>query len=197
MNINMSVEQTDGFNPVKAGSYQQVDNSAAFAASIMGEMSTKTRDEDGTIDRVRDPPPELLPVLAAIREKCKVEGVYIESIFQEAGASHFGTMPTARFISALTVGFPRFKLDQEIYVSIVMAYGIGYKNPLGHWESIAWKDFCEDVGKAKDTTPHMTPSLLAHARSAVLSYKTLAMTPEALGLVEPEESALLDLRLQS
>ena len=52
------------------------DNSAQFNPDAL-----KTRDEDGTVDRVRDPPEEMKPVLAALREKCKVENIDLLDVF--------------------------------------------------------------------------------------------------------------------
>ena len=42
----------------------------------------KTRDDDGTVDRVADPPQRLWDVLAAIKYKCEVENIEIVSIFE-------------------------------------------------------------------------------------------------------------------
>ena len=95
---------------------------------------------------------------------------------QSAGASRFGTIATSRFISALGTGFPRFKIHEEIYASIVENYGIGYKNPFGQSEQIGWMDFCEDVSKAVDETPEQVPTGLAHTRGAGLSFASLAMS---------------------
>jgi len=152
----------------------ELDNTDAFLGI------EKTRDEDGTVDRVRDPPPELLPVLAAIREKAKCERVDIVGAFTEAGASPFGTMATPRFISALSVNFPRFSIEQAIFDLIVDSYGIGFQAPNVGWESIAWMDFCEDVNKAVDNTEGQVASRLAHARSARLSFANLAKKPDEL-----------------
>ena len=48
------------------------------AISSMG----KTRDDDGTVDRVGDPPQRLWAVLAAFKYKCEVENIEIVSIFE-------------------------------------------------------------------------------------------------------------------
>jgi len=152
-----------------------IDNSAQWDA-----IPEKSRDADGTVDRVRDPPAALKPVLAAIKEKCSVENVDLIDVFTSAGASQFGTLQTARFVSALTVSFPRFRIEQEIFDAIVDAYGIGMKNPVGQSESIAWMDFCEDVRDAIDTTPELVATGLAHTRGSTLSFKTLSQTREQL-----------------
>ena len=64
-----------------------VDNSAL----LTNPEDIKTRDEDGTVDRVRDPPPEMWPVLASIREKCKVERVDIISVFTVSHPPHWNS----------------------------------------------------------------------------------------------------------
>ena len=51
------------------------------AISSMG----KTRDDDGTVDRVADPPQRLWAVLAAFKYKCEVENIEIVSVY---GMSH-------------------------------------------------------------------------------------------------------------
>ncbi|KAL1522063.1 hypothetical protein AB1Y20_021707 [Prymnesium parvum] len=156
-------------------SWQAVDNSAEFAGDA------ETRDDDGTIDRVRDPPEELLPVLAAIKEKCLVERIDIHSVFAEAGASPFGVLATTKFVSSLCVNLPRFLIDAEVFDAIIDAYGVGYRNPVGIWESIAWLDFCEDVRNATDTTEGQVATRLARVRSAHITFKSLASRPEDLG----------------
>ena len=74
------------------------------AISSMG----KTRDDDGTVDRVGDPPQRLWAVLAAFKYKCEVENIEIVSVFEVpalaapshvpfATAAHIcGTPPTRR-----------------------------------------------------------------------------------------------------
>ena len=52
--------------------------------SFEGAISSlgKTRDADGTVDRVSDPPQKLWAVLAAIKYKCEVENIDLPSIFE-------------------------------------------------------------------------------------------------------------------
>uniref|UniRef100_A0A7S4MIR3 Uncharacterized protein n=1 Tax=Prymnesium polylepis TaxID=72548 RepID=A0A7S4MIR3_9EUKA len=104
----------------------------------------------------------------------------MSSIFAEQGANQFGIMATTRFIGSLTVNFPRFRIEEKIYLALVDAYGIGFKTPMGGWESIAWMDFCEDVDKAVDTTEGQVATRLAHSRSASLTFENLQKAPEDL-----------------
>ena len=54
------------------------------AMSFDGAISSmgKTRDDDGTVDRVADPPQRLWAVLAAFKYKCEVENIEIISVFE-------------------------------------------------------------------------------------------------------------------
>lgn len=145
-----------------------VDNSALFNPN-----AGKTRDDDGTVDRVKDPPKILLPFLACMKEKCKIENVDLLSVFEEEKASHTGLMATTRFISAMVIAFPRCKFDAPVLQALKDAYGVGFKNPGGQFETIAWMDFCEDVAKAVDPTKDQVATLLARSRSSTISFKAL------------------------
>jgi hypothetical protein len=52
--------------------------------SFEGGISSlgKTRDDDGTVDRVADPPQKMWAVLAAFKYKCEVENIEMVSIFE-------------------------------------------------------------------------------------------------------------------
>ena len=68
------------------------------AISSMG----KTRDDDGTVDRVADPPQKLWAVLAAFKYKCEVENIELVSIFEvrtiyPRSAKHIFMAVSARF----------------------------------------------------------------------------------------------------
>ena len=60
--------------------------------SFEGAISSlgKTRDDDGTVDRVADPPQKMWAVLAAIKYKCEVENIELASIFEVRGRAHGG-----------------------------------------------------------------------------------------------------------
>ena len=62
------------------------------AISSMG----KTRDDDGTVDRVADPPQNLWAVLAAFKYKCEVENLEIVSLFEVRALSLFLAPATHR-----------------------------------------------------------------------------------------------------
>jgi hypothetical protein len=117
----------------------------------------KSRDEDGTIDRVRDPPKELLPLLFGFKCQANAHNIALDEAFVAAGGTSYGVIPTTKFASCLAVTFHRMGLTDENIKALVTAYGIGDKAPEGSarskiapFESCAWCDFCEDVGKAVD-----------------------------------------------
>jgi len=151
--------------------------SAKPAGAFEGAISSmvKTRDEDGTVDRVADPPQKMWAVLAAIKYKCEVENINLETIFEEGGGSHFGTMKTHKFFSSFKDNFFRFDVRPEIYDDILQHYGTGYCDPRGRFENIAWKDFCEDVGRSKEFDDSKgVAEALAMTRGSILSYDALA-----------------------
>ncbi len=126
-------------------------------------QDARSRDTDGTIDRVKDPPKELLPVLYAIRANCASYNIDLHEYFQDAGGSAYGTIATTKFCSSLVVGIHRLDLTEETLAAIVEAYGCGTPidprsayHKISRFETVAWKDFCEDVGKAVDVSgkPH-------------------------------------------
>ena len=86
---------------------------------------------------------------------------------QEGGGNHFGVMKTSNFFSSLKDNFGRFDIRPEIIESLEDHYGCGYEDPRGRHENIAWKDFCEDVGDAVDTTNGKAAALAA-SRGMVL-----------------------------
>lgn len=140
----------DGKDPGKVGGL--VDEKYALDGG-------KTRDADGTIDRVRDPPPELLPFLYAVKMQCSAYNISIDQVFEAAGGTAYGVIPATKFQSALVVTFHRLEIKEELLYQIATAYGTGYEAPEGskraiaaRFEAVAWKDFCEDVNKAVDVS---------------------------------------------
>jgi len=135
----------------------------------------KTRDDDGTVDRVADPPQRMWAVLAAIKYKCEVENIELVSIFEEGGGNHFGCMKTSNFFSALKDNFGRFDIRPEIIEDIEDHYGCGYEDPRGRHENVAWKDFCEDVERSKEFDDSQgVAEAMAMTRGATISYDALA-----------------------
>ena len=128
----------------------------------VGLHAGRSRDTDGTVDRVKDPPKHLLPFLYAVRMQCSSYNIDLHDTLQSAGGSAFGTIPASKFSSALVVALNRMPLTETLLDEVVAAYGIGNQTPAGSvwksggwerhivFESVAWKDFCEDVGKAVD-----------------------------------------------
>ena len=107
----------------------------------------KNRDDDGTVDRVRDPPAELLPVLFVMKKHVQAYNLDLPSIFKEAGATYYGTIPLARFMSALVVNFHRLEIPNEALDLIAETYGTGSlslgggqrKEVKATHDSAAWK----------------------------------------------------------
>jgi len=134
------------------------------AGPAVGLHAGRTRDTDGTIDRVKDPPKELLPLLHALRVNCSSYNIELPSVFLEAGGSRYGTIPTTRFRSALVVALHRMNLSEETLTALASAYGCGTPiatrsaySRIASFDSVAWADFCEDVEKAQDVSSEPYP----------------------------------------
>ena len=123
----------------------------------------KTRDDDGTIDRVRDPPKELLPLLYKLRRMAEAYNIALEEAFVAAGGTQYGTIPTSKFCSCLVITMHRAGLTEVELSGLVEAYGIGNREPARHaksrvvpFECCAWKDLIEDIEKAIDPYANAT-----------------------------------------
>ena len=57
-------------------------------------------------------------------------------------------MKREKFCTALKDNFARVHFTQEVMDEIASHYSVGYKDPRGKREHVAWKDFCEDLQKA-------------------------------------------------
>jgi len=114
-------------------------------ASIMD--SGVTRDEDG-IDRVPDPPEQLLPYLQMFKVIARGEGIDLNAAMMDAGGTRYGTIPTQKFCAKMTDIFKRFAFSEQLLFSLSCAYGTGCEDiRQGGYELVAWKDFVEDVMK--------------------------------------------------
>jgi len=106
------------------------------------------RDADGTVDRVRDPPKELLPLLKKIKRVIDMELIDIHQVLKEQGATPYGTFMKSRFNSTLTIIFKSTIIfSHEDLFALDSAYGTGapdLQEP-GTFEYIAWLDFVEDI----------------------------------------------------
>ena len=109
----------------------------------------KTRDLDGTVDRVAPPPDEMWPILYCLKRKCEDENIELNSIFEEGGGTHFGVMKMQQFESTLTVNFSRFQFTEDTLQRIRSHYGVGYK--VRKIISLSVMEFW-DQPKAKNTT---------------------------------------------
>ena len=169
-----------------------------FEAAKAAMSETRVRDADGTIDRVDDAvAAKLMPILFAIKERCRTENINLETVFEEAGGTHFGTIKRQNFQSTLVNNFRRFLFEEETLIAIVMAYGCGYQHPGNPvlnipplYEYVGWKDFCEDVGKAVDTT-YGVATEMAQARAAWVSPIQLGMKADLVDGWDPSSSAPL------
>ena len=172
--------------------------SASSEAAKAAMSETRVRDADGTIDRVDDAvAAKLMPILFAIKERCRTENINLETVFEEAGGTHFGTIKRQNFQSTLVNNFERFLFEEETLIAIVMAYGCGYQHPGNPvlnipplYEYVGWKDFCEDVGKAVDTT-YGVATEMAQARAAWVSPIQLGMKADLVDGWDPSSSAPL------
>jgi len=166
-----------------------------FEAAKAAMSETRVRDADGTIDRVDDSVAEaLMPILFAIKERCRTEHINLESVFEEAGGTHFGTIKRQNFQSTLVSTFKRFLFEEETLIALVMAYGCGYQHPPNPalnipplYEMVGWKDFCEDVGKAYDTTEGIATEM-AQVRTAWLTPTKLGMKSDLVEGWDPSSA---------
>jgi len=169
-----------------------------FEAAKAAMSETRVRDADGTIDRVDDSVMEkLMPILFTIKERCRVEHIDLESVFQEAGGTHFGTIKRQNFQSTLVNTFQRYKFEEETLIAIVMAYGCGYQHPGNPvlnipplYEHVGWKDFIEDVGKAVDTTFGVATDM-AQVRASWVTPIKLGMPADLVDGWDPSAAAPL------
>lgn len=127
------------------------------AGPAVGLHAGRTRDTDGTVDRVKDPPKELLPVLYSIKMQASAYNISLDAIFEAAGGDARGTIPATKFASTLSFAFQRMDLTEQIVHDLLIAYGCGERAPPGSakeqvapYECVAWKDFIEDVTKVQD-----------------------------------------------
>ena len=141
------------------------DHSLLKGGSIKGSLlQGNNRDADGTIDRVRDPPKELLPLLKKIKRLMDMENVDLHCVFENQGGTKYGTMVKTRFVSTLRDLMLKvhFFTEAEIH-EVCKAYGTGGDDlhcP-GEKESMAWMDFVEDCVKmdASFMPAHLAPPL--------------------------------------
>ena len=130
---------------MKHGKARLVEPRGNSLESVMTSLG-KSRDLDGSVDRVGDPPDELLPTLYSIQQSASVASIDLYSIFVDAGSSPNGTISPNRFNTALK-DYIRHHLTRTDFALINQCYGVGYRHGRGEFEQIAWKDFCEDVGR--------------------------------------------------
>lgn len=107
------------------------------------------RDLDGTIDRVRDPPESLKPLLKKIRRQVDLRNLDLNNVLSEQGGTRYGTMSTQRFNSTIVIVFERDLIfSEEDLMALDNAYGTGDpdRHRPGAYEYIAWMDFVEDIG---------------------------------------------------
>jgi len=110
-------------------------------------MEGNFRDEDG-VDRVKECPDELKPLLLVLKEKAIGEGIDLAGEFQDAGASCYGTMSKGQFSGQLVKTFKRFHFTDALLAQITDAYGTGLPDhKWGGFKEVAWMDFVEDVTK--------------------------------------------------
>lgn len=126
-------------------------------------MMGGNRDADGTIDRVRDPPAELKPLLKKIKRVLDERNIDLHNVLSEQGGTRYGTMVKQRFNSSIVILFEKdLVFSEEDLFAIDKAYGTGSKdlNNKNH-QSIAWLDFVEDImlTDASYMPAHLAPKL--------------------------------------
>ena len=141
----------------KSGGGIQGEDSGKIGGGGLFSTAEKTRDADGTIDRVKDPPKELLPLLYRIRTMQAGYNIKLEDTFVDAGGTAYGTIAATRFGSTLVNAFPRAGLTNEELSALAEHYGVGNRERATNakakvmpYEYCSWMDLCEDVNGAKD-----------------------------------------------
>lgn len=147
--------------------------------SVKGSLlAGNTRDADGSIDRVRDPPKSLLPMLKKIKRHMDIENIDMEGILYNQGGTKYGTMNKTRFNSVLRDVMLHVHVfsDKELF-EIDAAYGTGAEDLIfpGTYEQIAWMDFCEDLG-------YMDASYMPESAAPPLGFKPKPMSAIAIML---------------
>jgi len=127
-------------------------------------MSGNNRDADGSVDRVRDPPAALKPLLKKIKRVIDLELIDIHTLLKEQGATPYGTFNKTRFNSCMTIIFKSSIIfSHEDLFALDAAYGTGAPdiNEPGTYEYVAWMDFVEDILQvdASFTPEHLAPPL--------------------------------------
>lgn len=116
------------------------------SVSIGGAFGGKSRDEDGTIDRVPDPPEALKKFLLVFKRKNFNAGIDVMGALRGAGASPNGTMKKLQFLLCIKATYKEFTFSEQLLYSFAHAYGCGDPDPVeGGKMHVAWKDFCEDI----------------------------------------------------
>jgi len=134
----------------------------------MGAFGGKSRDEDGTVDRVPDPPETLKKWLLTLKRKNACAGVDTLFNLRQQGGHPNGTMKKSQFLICLKQSYKEFLFSDQLIFSIAHAYAIGDPDPEGGKTHVAWRDFCEDIDAQdlKDVTPEIDS--YCRAGSAVL-----------------------------
>jgi len=133
--------------------------------NLGGLTGGKTRNEDGTLDRVDDPPDEILKWLLAMKLKCKtISGVDLVYSMRHAGGKNTGLMDKQQFLIALKTVFREFTFEDWLLYALTDHYGVGGDDHIGGGKKlIAWKDFCQDV--ERQDMSNITPELDAINRA--------------------------------
>ena len=136
------------------------------------EVKAAARDEDG-IDWVPDPPEALRKWLLLFKMQNQSKGIGLFQSLRQSGAKPNGLMQVRpstgdhaaasrascgglssvraacsqkdQFTIALTSIYREWFFSPKLLKSICHAYGTGLDDPEGGKESVAWRDFCEDV----------------------------------------------------
>jgi len=117
----------------------------------------KSRDPDGSVDRIGDPPSHLWPFLYVVKTECQVYSIDLASLCEEACINpmdrHVGKMPSGKFFMTLNVHIPRHRLRDDQQRVIDQHYGLGPLLQDGTHESISYEDFCEDARRVFTSSP--------------------------------------------
>jgi len=144
---------------------EDVSKAEGSGATDASSFAGKTRDADGTVDRVPDPPEALNKWLLVLKLKNRSAMINLPSTLREAGGTPMGTIPKGLFTLVLRNTYKEFRFTDQLLFSFAHAYGCGDVDIFeGGKKQVAWKDFCEDVNNQDERTA--TEEHLQHIRAA-------------------------------
>jgi len=142
------------------------------------EVKGAARDENG-IDWVPDPPETLRKWLLLFKMQNESKGIGLFQSLRQSVAKQNGLMQKDQFMIALTSIYREWFFSPKLLKSICHAYGTGLDDPEGGKESVAWRDFCEDVDAQNMQQATWELDMLVRGRHTMLGDEFPPIQPTA------------------